>query len=689
MKRILLTLLVAVTALPAAAQFHSDEFTNFTDFSIPKPEGSTKITKDDLKITDKFIPLYPEGTPVATQEDLYMLYRYYRDNPDGQRAWSGLQGQAVRVISNWDIKDDRGFGSMRYIYSTSKLQNLSQVYILTGNPLISKFIRAHLAKMAAYPIEFWLHSELRGYNPKKPKGALETAGLVRTLSFAVPAVKKDMSPEELKAIEDAWHERGHIPVLNWLDTPSKGNFTAEIGCGAVYSCKYFKDEAGKRKAMNALKNYSTESIEPDGSYAEGYGYFTYPMGNLWAAALAMSKDEVTEVFGQSPLRFSSAWRVYGMLFDTEENGKPGVTRFSFGDNGYRDAGLYGVNRLTQICELVYENGIAAWLREHWGGRQDAQSLLMASKMGSRNVPATSPEEAGLPLIKAFDSGDCYIRDSWNDNGILLALRSGDGGSRVGYGHNRPELNSIVLGAFGEYIIVAPASASYRSRLHFEYDLLTRSANTITIDGKNQKRPGKGVYKEGRWDNRAMWVTGYPHAKVTRCETLPDGSSILRSDATDVYHIEMNEAYRTIRFVPDPGFFIVRDKMDLKEKEKHTFDYRLHINNRDGNTVVSGKPAMLCVQRPKADLFIALSSASKVKLLKLAGYMHGPGGRDYSENGPNQGKPGSAIELDWQSEADGLDICAVLFPRHPGDPAPKVKWSGNKVLVNGKSYDIPE
>ena len=688
MKRILSILFAACLTLSAAAQYHSDEFTNYTDFSVPRPAGSTKISKSDLKLTDAFLSLYPDGTPVATQEDLHMLYRYYRDDPEGRRNWAGLQATTVRIISNWDIRSTSGFGKMRYIYATSNLKTLAQVYIFTGNPLISTFIRAHLAKITSYPIQFWLHSELRGYDPKKPRGMLETSGLVKSLSFALPAVKKDMTPEEIKATEAAWYERGHIPVLNWLDKPSKGNFTAEIGCGALYSCKYFKDEAGKRKAMNALKTYVNESIESDGSYAEGYGYFTYPVNNLWTAAMVLDKDEVQEVFGTSPLRYSMNWAVYGMLLDLDASGKPGVTRFSFGDNGYMDGALRKTHRLCQICELVFQSGISAWLRERFGGRFDAESLLMASKMGSADIQVTSPEEAGLPLVKAFGSGDCYIRDSWNDEGILLGLRSGDGGSRVNYGHNRAELNSIALGAFGEYLIVTPASASYRSRLHFEYDLLTRSANTITIDDMNQKRPGNPVYKEGRWDNRKYWVKGYPHAVVTKCETLPGGGALLRSDATDVYHLEMNEAYRAIRFVPDGGFFIVHDKMDLKKKERHTFDYRLHINNRDGNAYVSGKSEMLRVQRPKADLYIAIKGDAKMKLRKLDGYMHASS-RDYSEDGPGQGKPGSAIELDWQSVADGLDVCAVLYPKHPGEPAPKIKWSGNKVVVNGKSYEIPE
>ena len=689
MKHILSILFAACMTLSAAAQFPMEKFPNYKDFSIPKPDRSTKTDLDDLKLTDKYLSLYPQGIPVASQEQLHTLYDFYRNDPDGRREWLSMQRTAARMVSNWDIKSTAGFGTSRYIYSLSALTNLSLVYIFTGNELVSLFIRGHLAKMADLPIYFWIHSELRGYDPKKPKGALETAALNKMLGYALAATGKDMTPEEREKIETTWHEFGHKTARNWLDKFQPNNWTAVISCGLLYSSKYFQDEACKQHAIKGLKYYADTTFEEDGSYAEGHGYFGYPVGELCSAALVMTPEEIRETFGSSHLRDSQSWRVYGHIFDIEADGKPGVMRISYGDNAYGERTLYTTDTQSYFAKLVYRDGVAAWLRQKYGSKTCANEILLAAKLGGENVDALSPEEAKLPLARAFDSGDCFIRSNWEDEGIVLGLKAGDAGSRVGYSHTRPELNSITLGAFGEYLIVTSGAASYRSRIYNEYDMTYRAANNISIDGKNQKCPRNPMVKEGRWDNRDVWTKGYPHAKVTRCENLADGGALLSCDASDCYHLDMKEATRTVRFYPEPGFFIVTDRIAPADGEQHRYEYRLHLFNRDGNTVVSGKPQMLSVHRPKADLFIALDSDARLKFKQEDGYMHHPVGRDYDENGPKQGAPGSALVLNWQSQGRSLAVRAVLFPKQSGAKAPKIKFSGNQVIVDGKKYAIPE
>ena len=242
------------------------------------------------------------------------------------------------------------------------------------------------------------------------------------------------------------------------------------------------------------------------------------------------------------------------------------------------------------------------------------------------------------------------------------------------------------------MIVTPGAASYRSQVHNEYDVCTISANTITIDGMNQKSPMWPSYKEGRWDNRKVVVRDTCRAVLTRCEALPGGGAVLESDAKGIYHIPMKEAVRYVRYVPvdDGGFFIVRDRMETASDSTRHFDYRLHIFNRDDKTIITGNALkMLKIERPKAHLYIAVSSPAELKFRKEKGYMHHPEGRDYDEFGPKQGKPGSAIGLDWSLDGTLLDIVAVIYPVHPEQKAPKIKITPNEVIVNGKHYTIYE
>jgi len=690
MKKSVLAILTSFLLMNAFAQ--NEQFPVYSDFSLPDPGYSTNLNRNALEPTDAFLDRYPDGIPVADNATLHRIYEFYKNTKDGQKEWNGIASLAARVVSAWSMKGRYGFESTRYIYALGGLKNVSLVYIFTGNKLVGDFIRANLAKMAALPITFWLHSELRGYDPEHPRGALETASLSVMLAYAVPAVKPDMSEEEYAAIYDAWYEKGHKTLLNWLDNLRANNWTAVIGSGALYSSTFFNDPIGRTRGLNALKYYASATIETDGSYAEGYSYFSYPVDQLFAAALVMTPREIRAAFGRSSLKGSMSWRIYGHLFDIEEDGTPGPMRISFGDNPYGNREMYGADKTCLFMQLVYHDGIAKWIRNKYGSRESIDGILLKNKIPDQNIPMMSPEGAELPLVKSFENGDNYIRSNWDDEGIVLAMKTGDGGSRVDYSHNRPELNNIALGAFGEYLVVTPGAASYRSKVHVEYDLCTRSANTVTIDGMNQKSPMWPMFKEGRWDNRPFCVRENSHADIIRSEVLPDGCAVLKSDAKDIYHIEMKEATRSVRFVPigEGGFFIVRDRMAVADGSIHRFDYRLHIFNRDEKTIITGKPSkVMKVEREKALLYIAVKSDCELKFQKEKGYMHHPEGRDYEENGPKQGFPGSAIGLDWSAEASDFNVVAVLYPVRPGEKAPKISINDTDIVVNGKHYSIDE
>ena len=690
MRKVILSIFAVFLLLSAYAQH--EQFPVYSDFSLPDPGHPTRLTKDELVLNEKSLDRYPEGIPVADNETLHKVFRFFRDNPDGKKEWNGYASLAARVVSAWNVKSMGGFGATRYIYGLGNLKNVSLVYIFTGNKLVGEFIRANLAKMASLPMTFWLHSELRGYDPEHPRGGLETASLNVMLAYAVPAVRQDMSEEEFTAIHDAWYERAHIPALNWLDNLRANNWTAVIGSGVLYSSTFFNDPMGRMKGLNALKYYADATIETDGSYGEGYGYFSYPVDQLFAAALVMNPREIRSAFGKSSLKGSMSWRIYGHIFNIEEDGTPGPMRISFGDNPYGNREMYGPDKTSLFMQLVYNDGIAAWIRSKFGSRTCMDGILLQNKIPDTRYKMISPIGAGLPLVKCFENGDNFIRSNWDDEGIVLAMKTGDGGSRVDYSHNRPELNNIALGAFGEYLIVTPGAASYRSKVHVEYDVCTRSANTITIDGMNQKSPMWPMFKEGRWDNRPFCVRDNSHADIVRCETLPDGGALLQSDAKDIYHIEMKEASRSVRFVPigDGGFFIVRDKMTVADGSEHHFDYRFHIFNRDEKTIITGKPdKVIKIEREKANLYIAVSSDRKLKFQKEKGYMHHPEGRDYEENGPKQGFPGSAIGLDWSADAPDFNVTAILYPVRRDEKAPRIAINGNDIVVNGKHYSIDE
>ncbi len=652
----------------------------YNDYSIPKPDKELKITRDDLQLTDRYLGYYPNGIAEADPEGMRALYRYYKDDPAGQAEWTILQDRALKCIPTWDMGQ---LIQKRYVYSLAYLKPLALLYIYTGNELVSDFIRGHLAKAASLPVDFWIHAELRKMDPKKPQGCIETSYINQAFGTAIEAVRRNMSPEEIRNVETAWKEKGFGSAMNWLEAhPDKcvGNFTAVIAIGAMYAAKYFHDEAAWNEGLRQLKMYVDDCIFPDGSDFEGYNYYGYPAGQILAAAVIMTPEQIKAAFDGSGISKVMHWRVAGMLFGHGPCGYPSPMRITWGDNPSSAAMTGTVDLPTWLSVFVARDGVASWIQQKYDQKPNYKTMLLQSKFIGQEVPATSPAEAGIPLLTAFQSGDCYMRSGWGDDDVVLGLkaRNGDPVAQM-YGHARPEINSLALGAFGEYLICTAASASYRSPIRTEHDQRTWRANVVTVDGKDQLFPF-GYFKP-------LGSFGHPDAEIVRREILPDGSMILANEAAKAYATPMKTALRTARYIPEGKFFIVTDNLVPEDGQVHHFDHRFFIFNHDRKTSIDGDASLIKVERPNAELYIAVKGSSKFQLSYRDAYIHGLGGRDYDPGGKQEGKKGSAVGLQWSCDAKTLSVTSVLYPCKPGSPAPKIKFAKSAVTVNGVKYAL--
>lgn len=653
----------------------------YNDVSIPRPDKPTKISPADLVLTDKYLDLYPNGIPEADQEMLRKLYRFFKEDPNGQKEWESLTERTVKVISAWDM---RQINKRRYVYTIGEvLKPLAKVYIFTGNELISDFIRGHLAKVAPMPIDFWIHAELRKLVKDKPQGYIETSYVNQALGTIIEAVRRNMSPEEIEAIEKAWYEKGYIPGLNWLEANQDfaGNFKAVVAIGVMYASQYFKDSEGWDKGFEGLKFYVDNAILPDGSNYEGYGYFNYPVLQILKVTSIMTREQIVSLLADSGLAGSQTWRVAGLLLGKDEDGRPGCFRITYGDNPSRGKLWHVTDGPVLLAKAVCQDPVAAWVFKNWKQANTQYGFLLQQKFGTEVKPKT-PEEAGIPLMTTFESGDCYIRSGWGDEDVVLGLKAMNGNyEKKMYIHSRPEINSINLGAYGEYLICNAASASYRSHIRNEHDVRTWRANVVAVDGKDQLYPFKFFTDLGCY--------GHPRAEIVRKEELPDKGFVLANEAKWAYATPMNQATRTVRYVPKGHFYIVKDVLVPEDGQTHHFDHRFFIFNHDFKTTVSKKGAMFKVARPNADLYIAVNGSSKFKFEYRDAYIHGLSGRDYDPDGPQQGKPGSAIGFQWSCDAASLTVVSVLYPKAAGSVAPKIKFTDGGVIVNGETYDTTD
>jgi hypothetical protein len=696
---IFLLLGAMVSANFCVAQTQTTAIKLYNGQRIARPIDLPMVKVSEFEVHLKQLQLYPTGMIYGDTQTLTKLGNYLKNNPEGKQLWQKQTEITTEVLNKWDFLRNKSFSSNRYIYSLGELEDLSMVYLFTGHPILGQFIKAHLLQVASLPLDFWVHAELRGLNPQQPSGMLETAVACTGVAAALSVSESILTKNEKELIDTALLQKGLIPTLNWLKTPQVSNFTAVIGSGALVAAHYLNNNEGKEKAKKAIARFVNESIEKDGSYGEGLSYFNFPIGSLLSGILCLSKQERQAVFSESELKKSSEWIVYSYFFNASLENKSTPKVIHFGDNPYSDEHSYFTtpNTATNIITAnLYQDSLAYWILKKLNRKQTLKEMLLTFSSPSEFLPPPkSPETSQLPLLKVFDSGDCYIRSSWKDNGIVLGLRSGDG-SRIKFSHQRPELNSICMGAYGEYFIVSPGSASYRSPIHTLYDISTKAANTIAIDDMNQLFPGKGTNPwNKKLDNSNFWMEGKPKSKVIFSK-IGKIADVLVNEAAEAYFPKMKNATRTIIFVKDPGYFVMMDKLETSENTSHKFSWRIHLNNRDDKGLLKKiNENQWHLDRPLADLDIHVFSDKKVNSTIGKGYMHGED-RDYSPGGKYEGKEGSSTELEIfnAEKTNSLTYYTILYPTQNNMIAPKVRYKKNtisigndKVVFGGNVYII--
>ncbi|WP_052362176.1 heparinase II/III domain-containing protein, partial [Geminisphaera colitermitum] len=667
-----LALASAIASIAVAA----DKYPVFGHPDFSKPENWREVTAAEFDKTDPSRPaqIGAKRHPYASPDELRKLGEWFTDTADGRAAWKAETSFAAQIVNQWHLPKT-GFAASRYVYSLRDLPRLSLVHLFTGHDLLGQFLKKHIAHIATLPPAFWLHSELRGN-----KADIETAQTGLAFATALAASPDLFSADEIASMDAALRTKALAPCLDcyWFKTGRTNNHTAIIATGALVMGRYLDDTAAQDAAVRRLRWYIDSTVEADGSYGEGIGYFYYPMDTLFSAALAMSPEQLDTMFSGAPLANSSRWLAHHYFLFRDKNAtRHQPMRAHFHDNSYWGRPPASI---TVLFASLYNDDLARWLddtfrnpsknetEEEGGGEgRSWRSFLFLQKQraGSKPLaklpPLKTPAELGLPTIASFASGDNFIRSGWGDNGVVFALNNASA-TKTNYTHHHACRNSFVLAAFGEYLVGSPGSASYRSPLHLEYDMSTRAQNTIEIDGTNQLLPRNLQTKAMR--------QGQPVAKTT---LLAAGKTadVLASDATGAYAQPHKRIGRVVVYARKPGYFVIFDRLE-STGENHSYAWRLHLNNRDGRAALStteregggegGKSYRYSLKRPKAALELFVAADTPLDASVGEGRMHGQS-RDYSPGGTNEGKLGSAIELTVRNResAANLGIVSVLRP----------------------------
>jgi hypothetical protein len=575
-------------------------------------------------------PAFERGI-LFSREDFARLDQALTSDPAMREFWERNASAARRLLKDgrFDLPEEEA-SRLTYVVRPW-LSRLGLLYAATGEPHLGALLRQLILDMAARPTYFWVHSELRTYDPAWPVGQLECAELSRSISLGLNWCPDLFSEEELAYVKAMIRQKGLDPSLRWMEGPGSravNNYLAVIGGGGLIAAIAQEDEPAQAVALRTLERWM-QSVEPDGSYGEPEGYFQYGFSRFLFGWWALGPERGKALLQDKPLRGSLDWLVTYFIL-AEHEGVTSAWRVNFGDDDFL-TGPKGNTTFTRIvCESLayaYDDGLGTWISQnlvHPSTPMYLYDFCFRLSCGADKLPApVSPEQKGLPLARTFDNGVAVIRSGWNfGDDTVFALRSG-GAARTRYSHDRPNRNAFVLFAHGDYLAIAPGRASYRNPIHKTWDIPTTSHNTLALDGGNQTRTRVAEFTD--FEDTAEWV------KVA-------------SEAAGSYDSDPHSMLRTVWYVKALDAFVIEDTVDLSRPQVPSLHILLsNFNNQSQLTPLPDEGWKL--QRPRANLCLWVEADDALDLTQREGYMHV--GYSYFPGGPGEGPEGSALSLTWR------------------------------------------
>lgn len=216
---------------------------------------------------------------------------------------------------------------------------------------------------------------------------------------------------------------------------------------------------------------------------------------------------------------------------------------------------------------------------------------------------------------AFPYHGLYImRSGWRPHDLYLSLVN----CRAGLGHAAEDSNSIILEAYGRYMLVHSAGEGWGNSPYFGSSW---AKNTVHVDGLAQRRcaqPPHGAFKEpldGRWHTsdrfdfaEATYRYGYGPAPLNM-------KDIPRVEISDVTHT------RQAIFVKEAALWFVVDIINAPEGATHEYEQLWHFHKDFGReTVLPDSTTQTIAARDAgcANLFVYQSAPQSMTYRKYYG-----------------------------------------------------------------------
>jgi len=314
-----------------------------------------------------------------------------------------------------------------------------------------------------------------------------------------------------------------------------------------------------------------DHLPSDGGWSEGLSYWEYAVDSLLVFAEVVRRVTGGEVDAlQNPF-----WAKTGDF--VLHNYLPPEGWVNFCDAQRAPSNRAVLLKLGQELHRPDWN----WLATRMPFRGQPKELLLWPENANGERPS-----AGAPRAAAFpEVGWVSMRSGWDDDAVVLALRSGYKDP-----HSHLDLNTFVLHAFGETLLRDlpighyPAGYFGKGGKSAQYWSSTPGHNTIVVDGRSQRDDlvSRAYLREFLYGGPGDDLRGVSSAAPAAAPEPGVGCDYALSDAREVYPDKISKALRHVLYVrgaagaagrADPGYFVIVD--ELAADAATDFDWRAH------------------------------------------------------------------------------------------------------------------
>ena len=561
-----------------------------------------------------------------TQADIPAIRRFGKGEG---KFYTEAAKKAYRGYLGKDVPDEMP-GWKRYLYGFWGLFTWDMLYVVEEDPRYAETAKKWALQVARQ--KYYLKDDIA------PMDTL--TGMSLTYDILYDQFTEAERTELRQAIYDgaAFIQKRFFVQQYWTRDAQNNHMHSRIqglahAAFAIYGDDPKLDTQPMADLAVAMTDLMVTWLPEDGSQHEGPGYWSF--GHHWVARTVKLVSHVTGrdiVAENSHFTTAHLFRIYM----TAPGWKHTLNIGDGGDGGFGDPTVLAL--LAAEAKDPQAAGVLAELR-----KRDAKSFYRYPAWGLLwHDAALKPRPyAEMPLWKFWPDIEMFsIRSSWDDDATALVFKCGPvGGHRMqklrgdnwaNVAHDHPDQNHFLLFAHGKMMAEDDGYPKKKK--------LTRSHNTITIDGKGQPKEGTG------------WQQPFPYEQTGYLDDvfLSHNSAYAAGNGSRLYD-GAKHYVRHIAFVGGEYVISVDDLVGSGSAE-HAFQWRLH---KDGTWTQAG-PGRFSVADGDVSLEIEFLSP--------------PGEALTSEFLPKEltAKPCLAVTR----KARATKFITVMTPRKAADPARK-------------------